>query len=106
MSADGIWVNEGPQHVVEGETVTFTITVPYATVSSGAHKAYKNNTDVTSACLTGSETVSGNVITGCAFTPQSGYGGSDIVHELTATCDGQVLKFKISTPVSKPGQEY
>lgn len=103
---DGIWVNEGPQYVIEGEVVTFTITVPYASVSSGTHTAYKNNTDVSTACLSGAVSVSGNVITCKVFTPQAGYGGSDIVHQIGADCDGQHLVFKISTPVSKPGQEY
>ena len=103
---DGIWVNEGPQPVVEGEVVTFTLTVPYASVSSGAHSAYKNGTDISSSCLSGAVSVSGNVITAKVFTANAGYGGSDIIHQIGADCDGQHLIFKISTPVSKPGQEY
>lgn len=103
---DGIWANEGPQYVIEGEVVTLTATVPYAAVSSGTHTAYKNGTDVSAACLTGAVAVSGNVITGKVFTVQAGYGGSDVIHQIAADCDGQHLVFKISTPVSKPGQEY
>jgi len=102
---DGIWANEGPQPVVEGEIITPTATVPYASVSSGTHNAYKNGTDISAACLSGAVSVTGNVITGKVFTVQAGYGGSDIVHQIAADCDGQHLVFKISTPVSKPGQE-
>lgn len=104
---DGIWVNEGAQPAVEGEVITYTITVPYAAVSSGTHVAYKNGTDVSATCLsTAAVSITGNVITCKTFTVQAGYGGSVIVHQVGAACDGNTLVFKISTPVSKPGQEY
>jgi len=103
--SEGIWPNEGAQPVTEGEAITYTLTVPYAVVSSGAHVVYKNNTDVTAAVLTGSATVSGSVITCKIMTVPSGYGGSTLVHNVTAVCDGQTLIFKLKCPVSKPGQE-
>lgn len=103
--SDGIWVNEGEQPVVEGETVTFTITVPYTTVSSGTHLAYKNGTDVSSSCTSGSATVAANVITCKPFTPQAGWGGASVVHEITFVGDGQTLIAKIRCPIIKHGQE-
>ena len=102
---EGIWPNEGPQPVTEGDIITYTLTVPYATVSSGTHVVYKNNTDVTAAVLGGAVSVSGNVITCKVMTVPTGYGGSTLVHVIGADCDGQHLMFKLKCPVSKPGQE-
>ena len=102
--SEGIWPNEGPQPAIEGEQITYTLTVPYASVSSGTHVCYKNNTDVSATVLSGAVSVSGNVITGKKMTVPAGYGGSTIVHVVGADCDGQHLTFKIATPVSRPGQ--
>jgi len=103
--SDGIFPNEGDQPMIEGEVQAWTLTVPYTTVSATGHKAYKNGSSVSSSCLTGAVSTTGNVITTKTFTVQSGYAGTTIMHAVTATCDGQTRVFKIRCPISKAGDE-
>lgn len=92
------WANNRKAYeVVEGESITFSITYSGATaVSSVSAKVYRRTTDVTSSVMpSGSTSASGNVATLKPVTAM--VGGNDYVVAVTATVDGntRIKKFTI-----------
>ena len=81
-----------PQQTYEGAAPVFAITVPgVTTITNDATLkmyAYKGSTDYTSTFLTGSMSVSGNIITTKTF--QALKGGDDLFITVFATMDGVV----------------
>lgn len=85
-----VTVNESPIHLTAGESRAYTVTFEQAsTVASTSAKIYKGGTDSTATYMSGSTSVSGNVVT--LPTISSLIGGERYVVELAATVDGQSL---------------
>ena len=98
------WVRESPQYVREGETKTFAIVFEgVTTLSSGSDEVYANGSSQT--VLTGSVSISGNVLTTRQLTVPAGAGGLTYVWEFQATADGNVKKPALQLEVLRPGQE-
>jgi hypothetical protein len=105
--AEEMFVLEGPQSIREGETVAPAIVWPgYTSVSSGTTEAYKNGSSCSAGCLSGADSVTGNVHNAQTFTPPAGYGGSWVVLECGIdVTGGSHLKTAIAYYVMKPGAE-
>lgn len=82
-----IEVNESPIYLTAGESRPFTVTFEQASsVATTSAKIYKNGSDSTGTNMTGSTSVSGNVVT--LPTISALIGSERYVVELTATVDG------------------
>ena len=96
-SMNTTWIMESPLAMVEGESITYTVTyLGAASVSSPTTKAYKDGTDVTTTVFpTNAPSASGNVVT---LSPVTGLvGGQTYIVALTATVDArtEIRKLKI-----------
>lgn len=86
---DDVWLVDSPQTVVEGTSITYTITFPFATTcSASTAKCYKGTSDTTATNLpTGSDTQADNT---CTLGPLgSMVGGEAYVIAITVTLDSQ-----------------
>ena len=98
------WVEESPVYVREGETKAYALVWRgAATVSSGTDEVYANNSSQT--VLTGSVSITGNVMTTRRITVPAGAGGLTYVWEFSAAVDGDQRKTAIQLEVLRPGQE-
>ena len=98
------WVRENPQYVREGETRRFAVVWEgAASVSSGVDEVFANGSSYGN--LTGSVSVTGNVMTTRRLTVPAGAGGLTLVWEFAAAVDGDDRKTAIQLEVLRPGQE-
>ena len=98
------WTEENPVYVREGETRTFALVWRgAATVSSGTDEVYANGSSA--GVLTGSVSITGNVMTTRQLTVPVGAGGLTYVWEFAAAVDGNQRKTAIQLEVLRPGQE-
>lgn len=101
-----IWVVERDQVMIEGEALTFSVTFVGATTVSGpSSKVYKNGNDVSGTVQSGSDSVSGNVVTLKTITAQADDGGGVYVVVVSATVNGNTEKRKFKINVVDPGEE-
>lgn len=109
MAQDTVWVLESPINVVEGASPKFAITISNPSsstppaLSNPSTKIYKNGTDVSATCLTGSSSVTGNVV----ILPTIGSLQGDNVYVVAVTVDIDNVTDvkKIQLIVQRPGQE-
>ena len=100
-----LFVIEGPRKAREGESITYSVTWTNATtLASNTTKNYLNGT-LSTAVLSGSEAVSGNVQTLRTITIPTGWGGKTCVLEAWCTVDGNVLSIGIPIKILKAGAE-
>src|SRR3990167_10354927 len=98
------WVRENPQYVREGETRRFAVVWEgAASVSSGVDEVFANGSSYGN--LTGSVSVTGNVMTTRRLTVPAGAGWLTLVWEVGAAVDGDDCKTAIQLEVLRPGQE-
>jgi hypothetical protein len=83
------WVHESPiEDMKEGASFAIGITINGGTtISASSSKIYKNNNDMSSTILSGSDSYSGNVATSKTMTFAAGTAGT-YVYCNTITCDG------------------
>jgi hypothetical protein len=95
------WVIESPVTMVEGSSAAFTIQVVGATtVASPTCAIYNNQQDTSSTNLTGSASVSGNVITTKIVGTVKG--GERYILATTATVDGRTDVYLLEIRVIFP----
>lgn len=89
---DSVWLIQSPQTVVEGTSITYTITFPFAAAcSASAAKSYKGTTDTTTVNFpSGSDAQADNT---CTLKPLTAMvGGETYVITITVTLDGQATQ--------------
>ncbi len=102
-----LWLNESPMTMIEGETVTFSVTWLGATdVSSPGATVYKNGADVTSTVMpSGAHSASGNVQALKPMAAGSNDGGNAYVVVVQAAVDGNTERRKLLVKVLKASEE-
>ena len=98
-----IWVKGDPIELVEGAARPLTYRFP-DTVSSPTITVYKGWTDITDDVMSGSNSVSGRMLTTKTMTAQSGHGGSEYIVTIQATVSGRTDIYKDRVKIQKPGQ--
>ena len=92
--------NEKDIAMVEGESIAFQIEyIGASSVSSVTYKVYRRRSDITATVMTGSATVSGNIVTLPSLTPIDGDGKKYYGLAVTATVDGSTFVTKASIKV-------
>ncbi len=109
MAQDTVWVLESPINIVEGASPKFAITISNPSsstppvLSNPVTTIYKNNTDVSATCLTGSSSVTGNVV--ILPTVGSLQGDNTYILNVKVDIDNVTDVKKIMLIVQRPGQE-
>ncbi len=87
-----VWLINSPQTIVEGTSITYTITFPFATAcTASTAKCYKGTTDTTTTNLpAGSDARADNT---CTLKPLTAMiGGETYVIAVTVTLDAQATQ--------------
>lgn len=90
IAVNDIWVTGSPQLVVDGEVLTYSVRYKHNIDSVGTMKIWKNgSSDESGTMLSGALVKDGNVLT-LKTIDFTGYGGSILIAEWSATVNGQV----------------
>lgn len=103
---DDIWVVEKDQVMIEGEAIAFSVDfIGATTVTSPTSTVYKNGVDYSSTVQSGSDSVSGSVVSIKTITAQNGDGGAVYIVVVGASVDGNIQKRKFLIRVVGAGHE-
>ena len=100
------FVLEGDEQIREGESRPVVVAFPqFSTMSSGGTEVFVNGSTVTGDYMTGSTTITGNVLSAGTFTVPSGQGGLAAVVEAAVTVDAHKYKAGIVFRILRPGSQ-
>lgn len=103
MSLTEVWIErDDPIVMVEGTSKPITYKFD-DDISSPSLTVYKDYSDVTSTVLSGSNSVSGNILTTKTMTAQSGHGGSEYIMTIQVVIGGKTEIYKDRIKIVAPG---
>lgn len=98
------YVLEGAEQIREGESRPVVVAFPqFSTMSTGGCEVYVNGSTVSADYLSGSTTITGNVVSAGTITIPSGQGGLTAVAEVGVTVDGHAYKVGAVYRIIRPG---